>query len=176
MARPSKRWMAIRGYTGLYQVSPKGEVRAVFTDEDGKLCYEPMLQQEDRNGYLRVALTDRRGVRKHHYVHVLVCRTFNGAKPGRNYEVAHKDGDRQRNYASNLEWKTKLQNANDRVRHGNDGTGEKNSQARLTAKQVRQIRQRHEDGESASALGREYGVSHVQILNIVKRKRWGHIE
>jgi len=133
--------MAIRGYTGLYQVSPKGEVRAVFTDEDGKLCYEPMLQQEDRNGYLRVALTDRRGVRKHHYVHVL-----------------------------------KLQNANDRVRHGNDGTGEKNSQARLTAKQVRQIRQRHEDGESASALGREYGVSHVQILNIVKRKRWGHIE
>jgi len=41
---------------------------------------------------------------------------------------------------------------------------------RLTERQVLMIRSRHSSGESATHLGREYGVSNVTIANIVRRK------
>lgn len=53
--------------------------------------------------------------------------------------------------------------------------GEMTGRSALTADQVREIRARYRP-RMASALGREYGVSHVAILAIVNRKTWTHID
>jgi len=36
--------------------------------------------------------------------HVMVCETFHGKKPGEDYSVNHKDGNRWNNRSDNLEW------------------------------------------------------------------------
>lgn len=53
--------------------------------------------------------------------------------------------------------------------------GELAGRARLTAEKVLDIRRRHAAGESLSALGREYGVTHVSIAAVVARRSWAHI-
>lgn len=43
-------------------------------------------------------------------LHVLICRLFNGEKPGSGYEVDHIDGNRQNNSADNLRWVSHAEN------------------------------------------------------------------
>ena len=54
--------------------------------------------------------------------------------------------------------------------------GEENNTAKLTADEVREIRALHASGISGAALGRRYGVSKVNISDIVRRRTWRHIE
>lgn len=44
--------------------------------------------------------------------------------------------------------------------------------ARLTAVQVMEIRQRYADGETQGALGREFGITAVQVGRIVRNESW----
>lgn len=53
-----------------------------------------------------------------------------------------------------------------------DQRGEKNGNARLTEAQVRDVRARHDAGESARGLARVYGVSKTQIRRIVTGESW----
>jgi len=54
--------------------------------------------------------------------------------------------------------------------------GEQHPSAKLTDELVRTIRRRYaEDGVSCIALGREYGVSHTVISDIVRRLAWRHV-
>lgn len=53
--------------------------------------------------------------------------------------------------------------------------GEKNRMAKLTEHDVRVMRARHASGEPATVLAREFGISHMQTLRIVKRQRWRHV-
>ncbi len=54
--------------------------------------------------------------------------------------------------------------------------GERNGQAKLTAKQVRDIRVGFQLGYSMSELGNLYGVTRHAIGRIVRRQAWAHIE
>lgn len=53
--------------------------------------------------------------------------------------------------------------------------GEANHSAKLTAPQVRRIRERCQSGESRSALAREYGVAATSIYEIATRRTWRHV-
>ena len=60
-------------------------------------------------GYLRVDLYDSYGLRKHHKVHRLVANAF--IKNNLNLpQVNHKDGNKQNNSITNLEWVTDEKN------------------------------------------------------------------
>lgn len=54
-------------------------------------------------------------------------------------------------------------------------SGGLNSHARLTEDQVREVRVRHEQGETMSALGLDFGVGVSAISRIVKRQNWKHV-
>lgn len=53
------------------------------------------------------------------------------------------------------------------------GTIKRNKGAKLTAQHVLEIRARHLEGQRA--LAREFGVSHTQIGNILRKKSWGYL-
>ena len=85
------RWKDISGFEGRYQVSDHGEVRNVKTGRVLKPAAFP-------NGYLRVYL----GRGKAHQVHRLVAAAF--VLGDNTLQVNHKDGRRDHNNWTNLEW------------------------------------------------------------------------
>ncbi len=53
--------------------------------------------------------------------------------------------------------------------------GEKAGLAKFTNAQILEIRERRAKGAKFRHLGREFGVRHTTIMNIVNRKTWKHI-
>jgi hypothetical protein len=54
--------------------------------------------------------------------------------------------------------------------------GEDSGAAKLTTKQVKEIRARYATGDiSARELGAQYGISHTHVLFLHKRRSWWHI-
>ena len=72
-----------------------------------------------------------------------------------------------------LETGTQKENSADRLRDGTHQIGERNPSVKLTAEQVLQIRAR--STENQRLLGKEFGVSSVNISNILLRKTWTHL-
>jgi len=71
-------------------------------------------------------------------LHTIVADAFYGPRPKR-MEVNHKNLDRHNCRPDNLEYTTRLDNVRHAAKHLNFAVGENNSQAKLTAAQVRQI-------------------------------------
>lgn len=51
-------------------------------------------------------------------------------------------------------------------------TGERNPASKLTATQVREMRERHAGGESMHGLARRYGVHRKTVSDILQGKTW----
>lgn len=49
------------------------------------------------------------------------------------------------------------------------------AQAKLTAEDVKAIRQRFDEGESYTTLARAFNVHHQTIGRIVRRESWAHV-
>ena len=88
--------------------------------------------------------------------------------------VRHKCRSRACVNPEHLETGTHLENMRDKIRDGTSHrlAGERNPKSKLTQEQVATIRLRHSNGESQSALGREYGVSQASIWLIIKISTW----
>jgi hypothetical protein len=68
---------------------------------------------------------------------------------------------------------TSAENQEDMVQKGRSASGEENGSAKLTAKEVAEIRQRYEEEDvSQYDLAEEYPVSRSQIGNIVNGEYW----
>ena len=72
-----------------------------------------------------------------------------------------------------LETGTQAENCADKVRDGTDARGEKCHLAKLTSKQVLEIRARAE--ENCIELAKEYGISPNTISKIITRRTWKHL-
>lgn len=73
---------------------------------------------------------------------------------------------------------TQADNMQDCVQKGRRDTmprGERHHKAKLTATDVRSIRSRHAEGETLTALGREYGVTKENLHSVVTRETWRHV-
>jgi hypothetical protein len=107
----AERWLPIRGYEGLYEISDLGRVRGLLRSHLLKPDVRP-------SGHLRVTLS-RDGSVERFWVHRLVLETFVGPRLP-EMECCHNDGRPANNAVSNLRWDTKSANAQDRRRHGTD--------------------------------------------------------
>lgn len=114
------KWLLVKNYP-FYEVSECGQVRSIDkpitiidsrnNTEYTKICKGRLLKQTIHKDtkYKQVSLWDKnQGTWK--YVHRLVCEAFH-ENPLNKDEVNHKDGDRQNNHFSNLEWVTRSENA-----------------------------------------------------------------
>lgn len=70
---------------------------------------------------------------------------------------------------------THKQNMEDMATKGRSSQGERDSQAKLTTEQVRQIRQLRSDGMKYKDIAPLFGVSKAAIGAVVRRDRWKHI-
>lgn len=118
-----EKWKDIKGYEGLYQVSNMGKVRSLAhfakNNSNGGMRItsgKELAFYKMPNGYHQVQLSKGKS-RKKAYIHRLVADAFienSLSLP----EVNHKDGNKNNNSVSNLEWISHKNNQIHMVKHG----------------------------------------------------------
>ncbi|EPG0488265.1 HNH endonuclease signature motif containing protein, partial [Salmonella enterica] len=105
----------ILGFKYRYFISSKG---LIFSMASGKLRQlNPSMRGKNRNQYLFVRL-ELEGELKGVNIHRLVAENLIGPKPSDEHVINHKDGNKQNNDASNLEWTTIAGNTQHAYRTG----------------------------------------------------------
>lgn len=157
-----------------YSVSDEGEVQRTAGGGHGACPGKILKQGNNGKGYRSVMLCVQ-GRRTRRYVHRMVWEAFKGLIPT-NREINHKDGNKARNVPDNLELMTTLEN----VRHARDvlhrrfgGRGEQHPCTRLTADDVRAIRQDH---RKRVDIAREYKMTPQAVGAICLWKTWRHLK
>lgn len=169
-------WMPVHDHDG-YEVSSDGKVRSL-----DRMIYDPRWKKyrkypgrilvpiKTKAGYLRVKLGG-----SHHGagIHQLVAAAFIGPCPD-GMQICHNDGNKTHNKIGNLRYGTPSDNAQDRIKHGHqvDKRGEKHHGAKLTAGQVKAIR---DSSEPLRILSMQYAISCQQISKIRLGQRWRHL-
>ena len=181
-----EEWRPVVGFEGLYEASSLGRIRSldrrVAVSRSRRRGGRPYsravrgrilaLTQTRSAGYLMVNL-NKDAVGTEHSVHVLICTAFHGPRPLGKI-VAHGDGKRRNNAASNLRWATYQENAADAARHGTSLVGERNRSAKLSEAQARAIKFAPEN-VTVRSLALAHGVSVDCIRSIRTGSRWKHL-
>lgn len=133
-----------------------------------------------KSGSFRYGLVDvgRGGRRVRVLAHRFMFAIEHGARESNRHEVIRHTCDTPACVnPAHLVGGTHADNTADRETRGraNHPRGEGHGMARLTEESVRAIRQRVADGESVSALSREFKVSRMAIYLIVKRRNWASV-
>ena len=160
-------WVVIKGFDN-YSISNFGNLK---NNKTNRL----RVQSKDSSGYACCTLS-LKGKTYTKSIHRLVAETFiynRFNKP----QVNHKDGNKLNNRYDNLEWCTSSEN----LKHAYDTDlkvatkGEANGQSKLTAEQVKYIREnyvKYSREKGSYALARMFGVSSTTILDVIKEKNW----
>lgn len=106
--------------------------------------------------------------------HVLVCETYHGPRPDGGV-VRHLNGIPSDDRPENLSWGTQRENCEDTIKHGKSTRGARNPQAKVTARDVLDIRARWASGESPTSIASEYGISQPGVQDIVRGRTWAHL-
>ena len=106
-------WNDIKGYEGVYLVSNTGKVkslpRKVMFGEQARIVEERILQENNNGrGYVYVSLSYK-NIKTREYIHRLVAKEFLPNKWNKR-EVNHKNGIKNDNNVSNLEWVSASEN------------------------------------------------------------------
>lgn len=177
-------WKPIPGYKRYYKISNHGRVksipRKVKVITPGKKSWHRKFPgviikgRANHCGHVGVILF-KNGHGRYRFIHSLVLIAFVGPKP-KGTQCCHWDGNPSNNTISNLRWGTPKDNSLDKQRHNTMIKGEKHSQAKLTERDILEIRRLYsEEKTSKSQLATRYKVSWQAIYLIVNRRRWKHI-
>lgn len=109
-------------------------------------------------------------------VHALVLLAFVGPCPEGMECCHHPDPCKANVSLSNLSWGTRQTNMGHKHIHGTTACGEKQGSAKLTASQVREIRDDYAAGlATQQELADRSGVSQLLVSKIVRRLLWKHV-
>lgn len=103
----------VLNFEGLYQVDENGNVYSLDKEVNAGIMYhdkvikkgKQLKPETQKNGYKRVLLISKDNKRCHKLVHRLVAEAFI-PNPNNLLQVNHKDGNKNNNHVSNLEWCT----------------------------------------------------------------------
>lgn len=110
-------------------------------------------------------------------VHRMVCERVNGPSPTPEHEAAHSCGNGHLGCVApgHLSWKTPAENRADKLIHGTHNRGERNTQAKLTECDVREILRLSADGMRHREIADKFGVKPSNINAIIRRRTWRHL-
>lgn len=171
----------IPGFTGIYGMSEDGSVFRL-TGNTGKPLPKPKLirQHRRKDGYCLSHLCKDNKVTTF-LSHRLVWLTLKSEIPD-GTEINHINGSREDNRPENLEVCSRSSNMLHKFRVlGRRSTtrprqGEENHNAVLSADVVLSIRNRWESGETQTAIAASLGIHQTTVSDIVRRKRWAHLD
>lgn len=156
---------------GTFRGQPGQYFREVVLAHQGRDCLIwPFARTGD--GYAQVHLDGRM-----QRVGRLVCERVYGSAPTPRHEAAHSCGQGHLGCVSplHLRWATTLENQADMLRHGTRAKGERVGSAKLTARDVRDIR-----ALSGRLLQREiaerFGISAPHVSKLLNKKKWNWLE
>ena len=147
------------------EVSTDGRLRNVKTGT----VYKHALSEY---GYWQVCISlGSRNKKKLFKIHKAVAETFI-PNPKNKEEVNHKDGDKNNNNVSNLEWVTSSENKRHAYENGlmKPLYGINNGASKLTQDDIKYIREHYVSRDpiyGARALARKFGIDHTCILDII---------
>tara|TARA_R110000822_G_scaffold105842_1_gene233780 strand:+ start:206 stop:688 length:483 start_codon:yes stop_codon:yes gene_type:complete len=159
-----EEWRDVVGFEGFYQVSNFGNIKNTKT----KLIKKIQLNVRLNRPQICLSKFDKVTTV---YPHKLVMEAFVGKRPV-GMECCHADGDPWNNNLSNLRWDTRINNSQDKFKHGTQKLGENHPMSKLTIEKVLKIRQ---DNRVHRLIAFEYGVSQSVISQIKSKKSWAHI-
>ena len=170
-------WKDIPGYEGSYQASSYGRIKSLsrkvrginhYTgSEFSRMIAERILRPGRfcKAGHVSVVLgRGSMGIPVHH----LIMRTFVGECSG-GLEILHINGDPTDNRLENLRYGTRTENILDVYRQG--GRWRK-----LSVNDVREIRNRLDDGEKGHSIAQHFGVSDTTISSIKTGRCFGWLK
>lgn len=159
-----EKWLPIKGYAGLYEISNRGRVLS-FKGNIGKIL-KPWI---NAYGYSTICLCNG-GIRKSYQIHKLVCYHF-VSKYSKGYIPHHKDENKQNNNSDNIIYITRSEHSKIHKPKG------KTKKERLTIHQVIQIKMLLKlKVFTINEIAKKYGVQHLQILRINTGDRWSKIK
>lgn len=161
-------WKPIEGFEKIYFVSNLGQIKSCARKK------ERILKPSIRTGGYYYVTLQRNGKKSQRRIHTLVLAAFIGPCPPK-HESRHLDGHPSRNCLENLKWGTKLENAEDKRRHGTMCIGEKHGRAKITAADAMAIREKYAQGSIQKDLAKSFGIVQSKISAIVRRELWSHI-
>jgi hypothetical protein len=168
-----KRWAAIVGWEGYYEISSEGEVRSVLRagekinrDYGGRL----LAPVRCKNGYSAVNLT-KPGLRRQVLVHRAVLKAFSGSPP-MGMEACHNNGDRSDNRLANLRWDTRKNNHADKIAHGTWQAGSLHPGSVITEAVAREIKISLSSGNTIDGTARSLAVSRHIVADISCGRTW----
>ncbi len=166
----------IPGYAGKYFINEQGQVWSCFKN---RILTQHLDGQKKYLQSLMMIPGRKTGMPR--YIHKLVAAVWLDPPAGEigtnrgQYCINHKDGNKLNNHKNNLEWIT----CDDNTRHAwqnglNTQIGDTSASSKLNSEQVRSIRLRLVDGESAYKISQEYGVSKNCIEKLRMYCNWKH--
>lgn len=175
----NETWLPVTGYEGFYEVSDKGRVRSISRQVLSRNRWGAVSIQlrgkiltllENKAGYHKVLLS-KNGKATNKLVSTLVAEAFLGPRPA-GLLVLHGDGNAKNNRLGNLRYGTQKDNMQDSIKHGTRPKGRAHKCAKLSEKQVLEIRA---SDKSNAALAAKFNVdpSTVRLARI--GRNWAHI-
>lgn len=170
-------WKQIPDYPK-YLVSDMGNVKSIR----GNILkpFDRRKYSIDKNviGYRTVHLSGTKSKSRYDNktVHSLVMEAFVGPRPN-GFVINHINGIKWDNRLDNLEYCTKSHNRKQDFIMGRQSlAGEKNTQAKLTEKDVIKILELYKTGNyTYRSLAKMYGVHHCGIANIMLGHCWSYL-
>ena len=162
-------WKNVTDFEDVFEISDSGELR-------NKKTSKILKQHKRKSGYMQVAtkLGGRNGTNVCFKIHRLVAESYL-PNPLKLSDVNHKDGNKENNSVTNLEWTTHADNMQHAVDTGLIIPRPATSLRKLTDTEVAEIRSRAKAGCSTNgyrALALEYSVSKRAIADIVNLKTY----
>lgn len=174
-------WEIVPLTEGCFSCTPEGIVRG-----NDRYINHPLVgrkhvrekilkHQVDPYGYHLVSIS-MNGVRKKTFVHRIVALTFI-PNPQQKPFINHKDGNKSNNSVDNLEWCTHSENTLHAFANGLmvAKKGEKNHSAKLSDKQVEEIKKLLLQGKTQYSIAKKFSVHKVTIFDIKHGKTWAHL-
>lgn len=153
-----EKWLPIKGFDGLYEISNHGNVKTFHNGNKTKNA-GIKIPGLSTPGYYQVQLTRTDKTRSCLFIHRLVGIHFI-PNPDNKLKINHKDGNKLNNHYSNLEWCTQLEN----IQHA-----QKSGLMRKSKIPFRELIYMRELGLSLKFIAEWFGISDVYVSRLYIR-------